>query len=33
LFARANQLFRTLKASRLDNSVDAEMRRLTRVER
>ncbi len=32
LFARADQLFRTLKAARLDNSVEAEMRRLTRVE-
>jgi DNA replication protein DnaC len=31
-FARADQLFRTLKAARLDNSVEAEMRRLTRVE-
>lgn len=31
-FARADQLFRRLKAARLDNSVDAEMRRLTRVE-
>lgn len=32
LFARADQLYRTLKAARLDNSVEAEMRRLTRVE-
>jgi DNA replication protein DnaC len=32
LFARADQLFRALKAARLDNSVEAEMRRLTRVE-
>ncbi|MGH3797655.1 MAG: ATP-binding protein [Pseudonocardiaceae bacterium] len=32
LFARADQLFRTLKAARLDNSVEAQMRRLTRVE-
>jgi DNA replication protein DnaC len=32
LFTRADQLFRHLKAARLDNSVDAEMRRLTRVE-
>jgi len=31
-FARADQLFRTLRAARLDNSVEAEMRRLTRVE-
>lgn len=31
-FARADQLFRHLKAARLDNSVEAEMRRLTRVE-
>jgi DNA replication protein DnaC len=31
-FARADQLFRQLKAARLDNSVEAEMRRLTRVE-
>ncbi len=31
-FARADQLFRTLKAARLDNSLEAEMRRLTRVE-
>lgn len=30
VFARADQLFRTLKAARLDNSVEAEMRRLTR---
>lgn len=32
LFARADQLFRQLKAARLDNSVEAEMRRLARVE-
>jgi DNA replication protein DnaC len=32
LFTRADQLFRTLKGARLDNSVEAEMRRLTRVE-
>jgi DNA replication protein DnaC len=32
LFTRADQLFRQLKAARLDNSVEAEMRRLTRVE-
>lgn len=31
-FARADQLFRSLKAARLDNSVEAEMRRLARVE-
>jgi len=31
-FARADQLFRHLKAARLDNSVEAEMRRLARVE-
>jgi len=31
-FARADQLFRTLKAAQLDNSVEAEMRRLIRVE-
>jgi DNA replication protein DnaC len=31
-FARADQLFRTLKAARLDNSVETEMRRLARVE-
>jgi DNA replication protein DnaC len=31
-FARADQLFRHLKAARLDNSIEAEMRRLTRVE-
>jgi DNA replication protein DnaC len=30
VFARADQLFRILKAARLDNSVEAEMRRLTR---
>ncbi len=32
LFTRADQLFRNLKAARLDNSIEAEMRRLTRVE-
>jgi DNA replication protein DnaC len=32
LFARADQLFRHLKAARLDNSTEAEMRRLTRVD-
>jgi DNA replication protein DnaC len=32
LFTRADQLFRHLKAARLDNSVEVEMRRLTRVE-
>lgn len=31
-FARADQLFRRLRAARLDNSVEAEMRRLARVE-
>ncbi len=31
-FARADQLFRRLKAARLDNTVEAEMRRLARVE-
>lgn len=31
-FLRADQMFRTLKAARLDNSVDAEMRGLARVE-
>lgn len=31
-FARADQLFRTLKAARLDNSLEQEMRRLARVE-
>jgi hypothetical protein len=31
LFARADQLFRDLMAARLDNSVEAEMRRLARV--
>jgi DNA replication protein DnaC len=30
--ARADKLFKRLKAARLDNSVEAEMRRLTRVE-
>ena len=32
LFARADQLFRRLKAARLDNTVEAEMRRLARVD-
>jgi DNA replication protein DnaC len=32
LFSRADQLLRRLKAARLDNSVEAEMRKLTRVE-
>jgi len=32
LFTRADQLFRHLKAARLDNSVEAEMRRLTRIQ-
>ena len=32
LFTRADQLFRQLKAARLDNSVEVEMRRLTRIE-
>lgn len=32
LFARADQLFRHLKAARLDNSVEAEMRRLARIQ-
>jgi len=31
-FTRADQMLRTLKAARLDNSLEAEMRRLTRVE-
>ncbi|MHB2022754.1 MAG: IS21-like element helper ATPase IstB [Mycobacteriales bacterium] len=31
-FSRADQLFRRLKAARLDNSLEAEMRKLTRVE-
>ena len=31
-FSRADQLLRRLKAARLDNSVEAEMRRLARVE-
>lgn len=31
-FHRADQLFRTLKAARLDNSLEAELRRLARVE-
>jgi DNA replication protein DnaC len=32
LFTRADQLFRHLKVARLDNSIQAEMRRLARVE-
>jgi DNA replication protein DnaC len=32
LFARSDQLFRHLKAARLDNSVEAEMRRLARFQ-
>jgi len=32
LMARADKLFKRLKAARLDNTVDAEMRRLTQVE-
>lgn len=32
LFTRADQLFRHLKAARLDNSIQAEMRRLARIE-
>jgi DNA replication protein DnaC len=32
VFSRADQLFRRLKAARLDNTVEAEMRRLARVE-
>ncbi len=32
IFSRADQLFRRLKAARLDNSVDAEMRKLARVD-
>jgi DNA replication protein DnaC len=32
LFSRADQLFRRLKAARLDNSVEAEMRKLARIE-
>ncbi len=32
LFSRADQLFRRLKAARLDNSVEAEMRKLARVD-
>jgi DNA replication protein DnaC len=32
LFSRADQLFRHLKAARLDNSIEAEMRRLTRFD-
>jgi DNA replication protein DnaC len=32
IFSRADQLFRRLKASRLDNSVEAEMRKLGRVD-
>jgi DNA replication protein DnaC len=31
-FARADQMLRTLKAARLDNSVEAEMRALARIE-
>jgi DNA replication protein DnaC len=31
-FARADQLFRRLKAARLDNTVETEMRRLARIE-
>jgi DNA replication protein DnaC len=31
-FARADQLFRRLKAARLDNTVEAEMRRLARLD-
>ena len=31
-FLRADQMFRTLKATRLDNSVEAEMRALARIE-
>jgi DNA replication protein DnaC len=31
-FLRADQMFRTLKAARLDNSVEAEMRALARIE-
>jgi DNA replication protein DnaC len=30
---RADQMFRTLKAARLDNSVEVEMRALARVEK
>ncbi len=32
IFSRADQLFRRLKAARLDNSVEAEMRKLARVD-
>ena len=32
IFSRADQLFRRLKAARLDNSSEAEMRKLARVE-
>ncbi|MCZ4582064.1 ATP-binding protein, partial [Gordonia amicalis] len=32
LFARADKLFHRLKAARLDNSVDAELRRITAVD-
>jgi DNA replication protein DnaC len=32
LFSRADQLFRRLKAARLDHTVEAEMRRLARVD-
>jgi hypothetical protein len=31
-FSRADKLFTRLRAARLDNTLDAEMRRLTRVE-
>ena len=31
-FLRADQMFRTLKAARLDNSIEAEMRALARIE-
>ena len=31
-FLRADQMFRTLKAARLDNSVDVEMRALARID-
>ena len=31
-FLRADQMFRTLKAARLDNSVEVEMRALARVD-
>ena len=32
LMARADKLFKRLKAARLDNSLDAEMRKLTGIE-